>query len=399
MATKEQAARGALAGTRVVDLTRYASGPVCTQTLGDMGAEVIKVEPLTGDPSRWNPPVVEDWGGYFPYFNRNKKSLALDMTRKEGQQVLTRLVKWGDLLVENFRPGVMDRLGFSYEKVKAINPRLIVVSVSGFGQTGPYAQRAAFDYVCQAMGGVMSLTGDPDGPPMLSGGILTDMIGGLYATIGALAALQGRERTGRGQVVEASLYEGVLITITNSLSRYARGMTPKRGKLPIAPVGTFLTSDDVYMFIMAHDNSHFPHVARLIGRPELLTDPEYKDRAARNRHVDELNKMLADWVRAHTIAEVGKAMDEGGVPYGRVQDMEDILNCPHLKEREAIVRLDHGKERALPLLAPHPRLRGTPSTVRSVAPHLGEHTYQVCHDILGYTDDEVQEMRKQKVIK
>ncbi|MDO8531541.1 MAG: CoA transferase, partial [Dehalococcoidia bacterium] len=137
MATHERTATGALTGTRVVDLTRYASGPVCTQTLGDMGAEVIKVEPLTGDPSRWNPPVVEDWGGYFPYFNRNKKSLALDMTRKEGQQVLTRLMKWGDVLVENFRPGVMDRLGFGYEKVKAINPRLIVVSVSGFGQTGP----------------------------------------------------------------------------------------------------------------------------------------------------------------------------------------------------------------------------------------------------------------------
>ncbi len=399
MAAGEQAGKGALDGIRVVDLTRYLSGPLCTQNLGDMGAEVIKVEPLTGDPARYNAPVVQDRSGYFPLLNRNKKSLALNMATQEGREVMRRLVLWGDVLVENFRPGVMARLGFDNEHIKSINPRMIVVAVSGFGQTGPYSQRAGFDFVVQAMVGGMSLTGDPDGPPVLAGGVLMDTIGGLYATIGALAALQGRQRTNEGQVVDASLYEGGLITVANSIATFARGMTPQRGVLTVAPAGTFRSSDGIYIFISAHDDGHFPLVASLVGRPEMANDPEYKTKAARGRHVEELNRLLGEWASAHTIGEIEATLNEGGVPFGRVQSIEDVVNCPHLEDRQSIVKVDHGAEKGLPMLAPHPRLSGTPSAIYSIAPHLGEHTDQVCHEILGFSKDEIAQMREIKVVK
>lgn len=389
---------GALTGVKVVDLTRYGAGPVCTLILGDMGADVVKVEPPTGDPIRMSPPIEDDRSAAFMAFNRNKKSITLDTRTGKGKEVLKRLVQWGDVLVENFRPGTMEQWGFAYEQVRALNPRVVMVSVSGFGQTGPYAHRAAFDMIAQAMSGVMSITGEANGPPMLCGPIIGDLIGGYFGTIGTLAALYARKETGKGQYVEASMYEALVFTMSHAIAFHTFGASYGKGSFPSAPLGTFLTSDNVYIFIAGHDNVHFPHIAKLAGRPAMANDPEYLTRPARLRHEKELNQMLAGWVRSHTIAEVERALDEGGVPYGQVQNIADLLQDQHLRERGAIVEMADGDGSPMTVVGPHPRLYGTPSSMRTPVPHLGEHNYEVYHNMLGYSASEIDGMKQLKIV-
>jgi len=363
-----------------------------------MGADVIKVEPLTGDPLRMSPPLQGDRSAAFMAFNRNKRSITLDIRTGKGKEALTRLVRWCDLLVENFRPGTMERLGFDYERVRAVNPGTIMVSLSGFGQTGPYAQRAAFDMIGQAMSGLMSVTGEADGPPMLCGAIIGDALAGYFGAMGALAALYARKETHQGQYVEASMYEALVATMSHAIAFHTLGAFYGRGKFPSAPLGTFRTSDNVYLFIAGHDDSHFPHIARLVGRPEMARDKNYIGRSARLQRQEELNRMLADWVRSRTMAEVEGALDEGGVPYGRVQNIPDLLKDQHLRERGVILEVDDSERGPITVVGPHPKLWGTPSSLRTPVPHLGEHNDEVYQNVLGYSAAEIEEMKRLKVV-
>jgi crotonobetainyl-CoA:carnitine CoA-transferase CaiB-like acyl-CoA transferase len=390
--------KGVLKGIKVVDLTRFIAGPVCTQILADMGAETIKIESKAGDSSRYNTPLMGDVGGYFPGFNRNKKSVTLNLKDEKGKQLLRRFIEWGDVLVENFSAGTMEKLGFPYPIVKEINPGMIMVSITGFGQTGPLAHRPAFDIVGQALSGMMGITGFKDRPPVYTASPIADYIAGYFSTIGTLLALYHRKATGEGQYVDASLAEGLLVTMTSIILQQARGITRKRGIHHIGPIGTFQTADGAYVLIMAQDDRHWPRMAGVLGNPELASDPRYRSRAARSRHVDELNSLVEQWVRARPVAEVDRVLDAEGIPFSVVKTVEEVLEDPHYRFREMLVDVEHYDNEVIPLVAPYPKLSLTPGTIRTVCPRLGEHNEIVYGDILGISKEELLKLEKEGVV-
>lgn len=307
---------GPLSGVKIVDITRALAGPICTLILADMGAETIKIEdPVKvlpqqpGQPSKADQPRM---------FERNKKSITLHLRSDKGKAILRRLIQWGDVLVENFRPGVMDKMGFPYSTVQKINPRIIMTSISGFGQTGPYANRAAFDTVGEAMGGIMAVTGHEDSPPMASGAAIGDIGAGVFGALGAALALYHQKATGLGQHVDASLMESIVFFMSMNLSLYNTGQPSAKGAV-FSPqrtpgAGTFLTSDGIYIVIMAQNNQHWPLMAKIIGREELTTAPGYSTRADRGiKHGDEIQDMIQAWVGLHTIDEVEAIVDKASI--------------------------------------------------------------------------------------
>ncbi|MFH1485007.1 MAG: CoA transferase, partial [Chloroflexota bacterium] len=363
------------------------------------GAETIKVEePRGGDPARYNAPLVGDIGGYFPSLNRNKKGVTLDLRKEKGKDIFRRLIKLADVVVENFRPGTMDRLGFPYSVVQQLNPRTIMVSISGFGQTGPYAHRPAFDTVGQALSGIMSITGFSDGPPVFAGAAIADLIAGYFGTIGSLLALRQQDRTGKGQYVESTLVEGLLVTMGPQLMLEARGRTRERGVLPVPPGGTFRCADGSYFIILAHDDNHWPRMARVMGKAELAADPQYSTRAARVPHTVELNQMVADWVGTKSADEVERIMDEEGIPFSKVQSVREVLVDRHYRAREMIVDVDHDGKESLPLVSPYPKLSDSPGSIRSICPHLGQHNEEVYCGILGISREELRSLKEEGVI-
>ncbi|MBI2907447.1 MAG: CoA transferase [Chloroflexi bacterium] len=382
----------------MLDLTRFVSGCICTQILADMGAETIKVERQEGDPARHNAPVIGDIGGYFPGLNRNKKGITLNLRKEKGKDLFRRLILWCDILVENFSAGTMERLGFPYSAVRALNPRVIMVSISGFGQTGPYAHRPAFDTVGQALSGIMSITGFADREPVYSGAPIADLISGYFGTIGALLALHHQQATGRGQYVESTLVESLLVTMSPNVVLEARGCGRQRGSLPNAPSGTFETGDGAYIVIMAHDDNHWPRMARIMGKAELTADQRYHSRAARAQHKNELNELVEAWARTKPADEVEKILDAEGIPFSRVQTVKEVLRDPHYRAREMTVEMDHYGSEVIPLVAPYPRLSATPGSVRSVCPHLGQHNEEVYGSLLGISRDELAALKAEGVV-
>ncbi|MBI2908610.1 MAG: CoA transferase [Chloroflexi bacterium] len=398
MTSGSSSARGALDGVKILDLTRFGAGPICTQLLGDMGAEVIKVEEASGDPARFSAPAKGDTGGYFPLLNRNKKSVTLDLRKPEGKELLRKLILWADMLAENFRPGTMARLGFPYDKVHEINPRLVMVSITGFGQTGPYAERAAFDGVGQAMGGLMSITGYADRPPARTGALAGDMTGGMMGTIGALLALYHQEATGQGQHVDASIFDGLLELMGVRIMTEVRGVPCGRGESQgAAPVDTVLTRDGKYVVVMAQNDNHWQIVARLMGKAGMIDDPRYKTRAERGKRAAEVNAWLRDWAATLTSQELQQALDKEGIAYGPVQTISDLVVDEHARQRGAIVDVDHWGE-VLPLVGVLPKLSETPGGIRTLAPHIGQHNEEVYRSVLGVSAAEFEELKQKKVI-
>ncbi len=390
--------RGPLAGIKVVDLTRFQAGPTCTQILGDMGAEVIKVEEPGGDAGRLNS-VVDGFSTYFAAFNRNKKSVTLNLRTEKGKELMRRLVSWGDVVAENYRPGVMARLGFSYEDMCQLTPGIIMVSVSGFGQTGPYAQRAAFNSVGEAMSGRSSVTRSAGQPPS-GGGAIADTAGGVFGAMGAILALYHRKNTGEGQHVDSSMLDGTLFFMASRFLRHgAAGEVTEGSAGGDGASGYFLTSDGRYFNILGGHEGHFDIMCGLMGRPEVAKDPRYGSRWARREHAAELNDMVAQWARTMTADALEAALEEvGQIPYSRVNEVADVLEDPHIRAREMVMDVEHHGKGLFPLVGVTPKLSKSPGSIRMACPLLGEHNEEVYCGMLGVSKEELGKLEADGVI-
>jgi formyl-CoA transferase len=395
---------GALAGLRVIEMGQLLAGPFCGQLLADFGAEVIKIEPPgVGDPMReWGREKPHGKSLWFPVVARGKKSLTLDLRKPEGQDIARRLIAESDILVENFRPGTMERWGLGYDRLAAINPRLIMVRVTGYGQTGPYAHRAGFGAIGEAMGGLRYVVGSPDAPPSRMGISIGDSLAATYAALGALMALHARTRTGRGQVVDSAIYEAVLAMMESLVTEYDQtGYIRERtgAILPnIAPSNVYPSRDGQMLLIAANQDTVFARLATAMGRPDLVADPRYATHTARGERQAELDALIADWTRTLDVEALERRMEESGVPAGRIYRAPELLADAHVRARNAIVRVAHKDfgEIAMQNVAPH--LSDTPGSIRSPAPDLGEHTDEVLKSLLQFTPAQITALRAAKVL-
>lgn len=399
---------GPLHGIRVIEMGTLIAGPFCGQLLGDFGAEVIKIEdPASGDPMRrWGserlPGTDESVSLWWPIIARNKRSVTLDLRTDRGQRLARDLIATADVLVENFRPGTLERWGLGYDVLSQVNPGLVAARVTGYGQTGPYAPRAGFGSVGEAMGGLRHVTGDPGGPPSRVGISIGDSLAGVFSALGVSMALVARERTGRGQVVDTAIYEAVLAMMESLVPQYAKaGVTRERtgSTLPgVAPSNVYPTADGDTVVIGANRDTVFTRLAEVMGRADLLHDERYRDHDARGEHQEELDELIAAWSRSVGTQRLLDALHEGGVPAGLVYTARDMLDDEHFAAREAITSVMHRTLGDLPMQNVTPRLSGTPGTVRSLGPELGEHTDAVLETVLGLRADEIAALRHAGVV-
>jgi crotonobetainyl-CoA:carnitine CoA-transferase CaiB-like acyl-CoA transferase len=385
--------QGPLAGLTVLDLTRVLSGPYCTMLLADMGARVIKIEqPGRGDETRaWGPPFVAGESAYFLSINRNKESVALDFKQPGGRKALDRLLDRADILVENFRPGTLDRIGLGYASVAATHSRLVYCSISGFGQTGPRRNQAGYDAVMQAEGGLMSVTGAADGPAYRVGVAIADLVAGLLAAQGIVLALYSRDRTGRGQHVDVGMLDGVvsLLTYHASMHLTTATMSQRVGNrhATIAPYDTFSAADGE-LFLAVGNDDQFRRFCDVTGQQSLLTDERFATNPARVVHHRELRELLAPILRQQSRAHWSDVLTRAGVPCGAVRDVPDALSDPQLMARQMIEAVEHAAAGTIKVLGVPIKLSETPGSVRTAPPMLGQHTEQVLAEI-GMTLNEI----------
>ncbi|ALN17229.1 L-carnitine dehydratase/bile acid-inducible protein F [Ectopseudomonas mendocina] len=405
---------GALSHIRVLDLSRVLAGPWCGQILGDLGAEVIKVErPGTGDDTRhWGPPYIKDAEGndsreaaYFQSANRNKQSLTLDFTQPEGQRLVRELVAQCDVLLENFKVGGLAAYGLDYESLKAINPRLIYCSITGFGQTGPYAKRAGYDFMIQGLGGLMSLTGRPEGEegagPVKVGVALTDILTGLYATVGVLAALNQREQSGVGQHIDVALLDVQVACLANQAMNYlATGVSPKRlgnAHPNIVPYQDFPSADGNFILAVGNDGQ-FRKFCEVAGIANLADDPHFVTNKARVAHRAELIPLLRQATVFKTTAQWIELLEKAGVPCGPINDLQQVFADPQVKARGLRLDLPNGLGSLTPQVASPLRLSATPVAYRSAPPLLGQHTDSLLQRLLGMSEAQIAELREAGVL-
>lgn len=391
---------GALKGLRMIELGQLIAGPFCGQLMADHGAEVIKVEaPEIGDPMRkWGQSAPLWW----PVVSRNKKCITLNLREKEGQDLLREMVKETDFLLENFRAGTMEKWGLSYDELAKINPRLIMIRVSGFGQTGPYAKRAGYGSIGEAMGGMRNLAGDPSTPPSRIGLSIGDSLAATYACLGALMALRNREVTGKGQVVDSAIYEAVLAMMESVVPEYTEiGFVRERtgSVLPkVAPSNAYPTKDGDIL-IAANQDTVFRRLAAAMGRPEMADMEEYATHMARGARQDELDEIIAAWTKDFTSDEMQALMDEHGVPAGKIFKAPDMLKDPHYQARDAIVKVDHPDYDKLYMQNVVPKLSGTPGEIQWAGPpELGQHNDEVYGGIFGISPEEIVRLRETGII-
>ncbi len=395
---------GPLAGVRVIEMGQLLAGPFCGQLLADFGAEVIKIEaPGSGDPLR-------DWGReraggkalWFPIVGRNKKSVTLDLRQAEGQALARRLIAGADMLVENFRPGTMEKWGLGYEVLSADNPGLIMIRVSGFGQTGPYAGRAGYGAIGEAMGGLRHVVGSPDSAPSRVGISIGDTLAATYAALGAMMALHARARTGRGQVVDSAIYEAVLAMMESLITEYQQAGYIRERTGPIlpgiAPSNVYPTADGQMILIAANQDTVFRRLAVVMGQEALGRDPRYATHVARGERQAELDRLIAAWSATVPAAELEAMLEDGGVPAGRIYRAPEIIADPHVQARDAIIRVMHHEYGELAMQNVVPRLSHTPGAVRHAAPPLGADTDAVLCELLGLDADTRTQLRARAVI-
>ncbi|HZJ33601.1 MAG TPA: CaiB/BaiF CoA-transferase family protein [Vicinamibacterales bacterium] len=393
---------GPLAGLTIVDLTRVLSGPYCTMLLADMGARVIKVErPGHGDDTRaWGPPFVGKETAYFLSINRNKESLTLDFKNTEGREILAKLISKSDVVVENFRPGAMARLGLDYSTLAARHPRLVFCSISGFGQDGPRRDQAGYDAVIQAEGGLMSVTGDADGRAFRVGVAVTDMVAGLLAVQGILLALFARERSGRGQHVDISMLDGVISLLSYHASIYlTTGAESRRvgnRHATIAPYDTFAASDGE-LFLAVGNDEQFQRFCAATGLQHLLADDRFSTNPARVRNEAALKELLEPVMRERTRDGWLREFATAGVPCGAVRSVPEALSDPQVDARRMVEAVVHAVLGPMKVLGTPIKLSDTPASVRTAPPTLGQHTDTVLGE-LGLTADEIAGLRKRSVV-
>jgi crotonobetainyl-CoA:carnitine CoA-transferase CaiB-like acyl-CoA transferase len=394
--------QAALEGTRVLDLSRFIAGPYCGMLLGDMGADVVKVESVNGgDKSRDFVPRVGDESLYTIVMNRNKRSVTLDLRSERGQEILRELVAEADVVIENFVPGTLEKMGCGWDEIRSINPRTILARISGFGQSGPYARKPCFDVVAQAMSGLMDLTGPRGGPPTAAGVFLVDYSSALYATVGILGALQARGRSGRGQLVECSLLTSAVSFLLAAIPDYRlNGNLATRGgnRDPFnAPGNTFRTADDAWVVILTVGDEKFASLAEAMERPDLLTDPRFATYGARLANRDEVESEVSRWTEQHDAAEIIRVVEAAGIPCAKVATIEDVVKDPHLGETDSFIELDQPSGR-VPVQGFPFTLHDTPAAVHRRAPLLGEHTREVLGEWIGMDDDQINELSHRGVI-
>jgi crotonobetainyl-CoA:carnitine CoA-transferase CaiB-like acyl-CoA transferase len=389
---------------RVLELGTLLAGPFTGRMLGDFGAEIIKVEP----PGKSDP--MRDWGKakdgvglWWPIQSRNKKSITLNLREEEGQNILKELIKDTDVVIENFRPGTMEKWNLSYETLSEINPKLIMVRTSGFGQTGPYKHRAGFGSVGEAMGGLRNVTGFTDRPPSRIGISIGDTLAALFATIGCLVALHERERSGKGQVVDTALYESVFSIMESIIPDYllAGYIRERMGNiLPgVAPSNIYFTKDKTYIVIGANADGVFRRLCEAMEQPELADDSRFSTHHARGENMKLLDSMIEEWTKTLPAKEALAILEEKGVPSGLIYSAKDIVEDPQYQEREMIIKVEHPQLGEFPMPGIVPKLSRTPGKVKHVGPDaMGKHNVEVYQELLGFDDEKLMELQEKRII-
>lgn len=398
-----------LEGIRVLAMEQFIAGPSCSMILADMGAEVIKIErPKVGDPRRHFPPFAENEhgekiGGGFMCFNRSKKSLTLNTKTQEGLHILKELIKISDVLLENFRPDALQRMGLSYEVLQELNPRLIYATLSGFGRmercAGPYSDWPAFDTVLQAMGGSMNLTGLPGGKPLVVEANIVDISTSVFTALGIMLALYDREKTDKGRMVDVSMYETVATLCQESIMMYAfTGESPERGKEKVfAPIGAFKAKDGYVAFRIPTEDM-WKRLCQAIEREDLIDHPKTATGVKRAANMDFLGPILDAWFARYTKAEAIARFQACGVPLGPVQNAEEISHCEHLEKRHAFAYIDDPVAGKKTLMGNPFKLSGVPDIEATPPPRLGEHNQEILHALLNYSNEEIHELEQRGVL-
>lgn len=383
----------ALSGVRVLDFTQVLAGPFCTMNLADLGAEVIKIErPKSGDGSRIFGPFVNDQSGYYILVNRGKKGITLDLKNKKARDIIYDMIKTCDVVVENFKPGVMDKLGFSYEELQKINPRLVYCSISGFGQDSPYRDKASYDIVAQGMAGIMSITGYPDNPPARVGSSLGDISAGLYAAFGIMTALFSREQTGKGQYVDIALLDSVFAFIETNIVRHTIGnIIPERvgARHPLsAPFDIYQCKDGLVIIAIASD-SHFAKFCEMIGQPDLIKNEKFDSDPHRSANDVELKKVIEKFLADYTVDEALDMMEKRSLPCGPLNTVPQACKDASILAREMLVEIDQPQIGKLVITGNPVKLSETPVDPKHPAPLLGQDTKEVLRDIFHYSDEQI----------
>lgn len=394
---------GPLDGIKVLDLSRFIAGPHCTKILGDMGADVVKVEKIGyGDDSRHFPPFQNGESLYGMSLNRNKRSMTLDFRHPEAKELLLELARNADVLVENFRPGTMEEMGCGWDVLHAVNPRLVMTRLSGFGQDGPYAMRPGFDGIAQAMSGLMSLAGDPEGPPMLAGTFYVDYMTGMYGANATVAALFARERTGEGQVIDVALLDAAVSVLTTAISSQAdQGITLTRtGNRDrySSPANVFATANGDYVLIVSGTNPLFARVCSMIGKPELLNDPRFETVPLRLQNAAEIEAIVQEWCLAHTTDAILVHLNQSGIPACKVATIKDVVENPQLRHRDQITEIEHPTAGKMTLAGVTMKMSDTPLTIRRAPPCLGEHTDDILREWLGLDAQVITSVKDKKLV-
>ncbi len=393
---------GPLADIFVLDLSRVLAGPFCTMILADLGAEVVKVErPGTGDDSRAFSPMKGSESAYFMSINRGKKSITVNMKNPRGREIILNLARHADVVIENFKPGVMKRLGLSYDTLRQVNPRLVYASSTGYGQTGPFSEKAAYDLIIQGMSGMMSITGPDENHPTKAGSSIADIFSGVFTCIGILSALRARERTGEGQMVDVAMLDCVFSVLENAVARYmASGVVPKPiGNLhpSIAPFSSFSTSDGQINIAVGND-SLWIKFCEAIGREDLLNDERYGSNDLRITNLDSLMITLNDTLSRRGSKHWLNLFEKTGIPAGKVDNIAEVLQNPQIIARDMLVSLVHptAGEHTVPGIPI--KFSSTKAAIKKSAPLLGEHNKEILVGLLGMSNDELSELEDEGVI-